>query len=457
MALVLHARNLRGATVQLSQALEESALTWVQICRAGNYLGYSAGPVEWTAETFQKVVENIHRHPSFRVGPDGVGIAPVVAYDYEHASELDPTSGTVPLTGTPACGWVFDLQVRAGADGVAELWALSEFLPHAREQIRSGAYRWTSVAVWTDAVDPVTGEELGPVLTSVALTNHPFVQGMTPLAASARGAIGSAAEGSRTSTRMPDPAEKKLNRRLAKALVKQRRIKHEDVPEEEIAEEAAEAMDALQAIADLIGSPDADKLVEKAAKMAADAAKLSEVLPALEQARAALRAGAEKEADEEAQFVAEDGSDDKVVQQRLFQAAKVVRRGCIKDDGTVDDAKLKEFRATWGVDEAKLREQRKTLLTSKIVASAEGGQIGSHATGAPKPGALPPDAPAGGGVRTPDGKLVSELLDGVEGFNEIEKARRYLCATNTAIKSAPHPRQCWLASEFLRTGKAFVG
>ena len=413
MALVLHARNLRGATVQLSQALEESARTWVQICRAGNYLGYSAGPVEWTAETFQKLVENFRRHPSFRVGPDGVGIAPVVAYDYEHASELDPTSGTVPLTGTPACGWVYDLQVRAGADGVAELWALSEFLPTAREQIRSGAYRWTSVAVWTDAVDPVTAEELGPVLTSVALTNHPFVQGMTPISASARGAIGSGADGSRTTARMAETAaEKKLNlKRLARALVKQRRIKHEDVPEEEIAEEAAEAMDALQEIAELIGSPDADKLVERAAKMAADAAKLSEVLPALEQARAALRAGAEKEADEEAQFVAEDGSDDKVVQQRLFQAAKVVRRACIKDDGSVDEAKLKEFRATWGVDEAKLREKRKALLTSKVVATAEGGQIGSPATGAPKTGALPTDAPAGGGVRTPDGKLVSELLD----------------------------------------------
>jgi phage I-like protein len=69
------------------------------------------------------------------------------------------------------------------ADGKAELWALSDWGDQARGQIRAKEYRWTSVAIWPNAKNKVTGLEMGPVLTSVALTNKPFVEGMAPLTA----------------------------------------------------------------------------------------------------------------------------------------------------------------------------------------------------------------------------------------------------------------------------------
>ncbi len=151
---------------------------WIHIATAGNYAGYQGGtrPFEFTRDTFETVVANFRRNPQY-------GRGPVVPFDYEHASEKGLQLPGVAEHGVPATGWIYDLDIRTSS-GATELWALTEWTPRAAEQIRAGEYRWTSVAIHPNFIDPVSGTSQGPTLTSVALTNKPFLQGLEPIAAS---------------------------------------------------------------------------------------------------------------------------------------------------------------------------------------------------------------------------------------------------------------------------------
>jgi hypothetical protein len=177
---------LFGAVIALALTpTDGNSPTWVQICAENTYKGHPAAKkLAWDRAFFESVVANFRAHPWYKAGTNGVGAEPVVPFDFEHASEMAPTDGSIPQQGAPAAGWVLELSIRDAEDGSAELWALSDFRPDVREQIRAGGYRSTSVAIAPNSVDPVSGAKTGPVLTSVALTNHPFVQGMEPIAAS---------------------------------------------------------------------------------------------------------------------------------------------------------------------------------------------------------------------------------------------------------------------------------
>lgn len=156
---------------------------WIQIAAEGEYKGYNGGTQPFTldAATFEIIVRNFHAHPSYvRAG----GPTDVVAFDFSHASEGDPSA--IAVEGAPAQAWVQELEIRQGAMG-AELWALTRFLEPMLSYRAAGKYKWTSVCVWPDQVDPISGAPIGWVLSSVAFTNDPFIQGMVPFAASRRG------------------------------------------------------------------------------------------------------------------------------------------------------------------------------------------------------------------------------------------------------------------------------
>lgn len=173
-----------GVRLLADDATASDGPVWVQVAAAGIWKGHPKfAQITFDQGFFDKVIANFHAHPSYEAGEDGKGKARVVPFDYEHASEMPATEGTIPLTGAPAVGWVLELEARKADDGGTELWALADFLPATREQIRAGAYQWTSVAIWPNAVDKVSGKDIGPVLTSVAITNRPFVEGMAPLKA----------------------------------------------------------------------------------------------------------------------------------------------------------------------------------------------------------------------------------------------------------------------------------
>lgn len=149
---------------------------WIQIAAEGEYKGHSTGAFTLDRAVFEVIIRNFRNHPSY-----AGGTSDVIAYDFSHASEGDPAD--IAVEGAPAQAYAQELEIRDGAKG-AELWALTRFLPRMVQYRAEGSYKWTSVCVWPDAHDPVSGAKIGWYLSSIAFTNDPFIQGMTPLAAS---------------------------------------------------------------------------------------------------------------------------------------------------------------------------------------------------------------------------------------------------------------------------------
>ena len=144
--------------------------TWVQVARYGSFEGHPQGPFRFDPQTFAEIVRNFRSTQNQHV-----------QVDFEHASELHPEN--VATEGVPALAWVVDLDDR----GDAGLWGLFEWVdPRAVEYVRANQYRYVSPAVQFGAIDRVTGKPIGARLTSVALTNHPFLDGMAPVTASER-------------------------------------------------------------------------------------------------------------------------------------------------------------------------------------------------------------------------------------------------------------------------------
>ena len=175
------ARTLRGEPLAIAFADGGEAAvghsTWNQIARLGVFKGHPQGAVEFTPQVFNEIIAN------FRATQNGE-----VPGDYEHTSERLPP--TVATDGVPAPFWVTDVATR---NGDKELWAKFSWVdPQAVRYVRAKQYRYVSPAVNFNARSRETGLPIGARLTSVALTNHPFLDGMQPIAASANGATGDA-------------------------------------------------------------------------------------------------------------------------------------------------------------------------------------------------------------------------------------------------------------------------
>ncbi len=173
------------ATTPFNVAELADAPVWVQVATAGTYKGYAGGEMAFTFDLplFKQVIANFRTHPSYKVGADGIGEKNVVAWDFHHASEMPAVAGSIPVAGAPAQGWIRELDARVDDKGLVTLWALTKWLEPARSYIKEERYQWSSVSIVFDAVHAVTGKPIGAVLTSVALTNQPFIEGMQPLAA----------------------------------------------------------------------------------------------------------------------------------------------------------------------------------------------------------------------------------------------------------------------------------
>ena len=175
------ARTLRGEPLAIAFADGGEAAvghsTWNQIARIGVFKGHPQGAVEFTPQVFNEIIAN------FRATQNGE-----VPGDYEHTSERLPP--TVATDGVPAPFWVTDVATR---NGDRELWAKFSWVdPQAVRYVRAKQYRYVSPAVNFNARSRETGLPIGARLTSVALTNHPFLDGMQPIAASANGVEGDA-------------------------------------------------------------------------------------------------------------------------------------------------------------------------------------------------------------------------------------------------------------------------
>ena len=145
---------------------------WVQVAEVGRFKGHSAGEFELNSDVFDQVVKNFLSRDI------------PIPWDFEHASEQDATSGSIPVTGAPAQGYIHRLENR----GSRGLWALVEWGALAKQYIKAGQYKFCSPAIRFGSKDTVTGANVGARLTSVALTSTPFLSNMVPLAAKDQGA-----------------------------------------------------------------------------------------------------------------------------------------------------------------------------------------------------------------------------------------------------------------------------
>lgn len=155
--------------VVLADAPEDGPV-WNQVACVGAFKGHPAGPFELNAKVFDEIVSNWER----------TGRKPIPV-DYEHASEAEATSGTIPISGAPAQGWITDLK----NNGAAGLFGKFEWLPLARSQIRGGQYKFLSPAIRFESRDKISGRPIGARLTSAALTNQPFLDNLAPVKAKA--------------------------------------------------------------------------------------------------------------------------------------------------------------------------------------------------------------------------------------------------------------------------------
>ena len=158
---------IHAPSVPITMSADPVSQSAIQVARPGSFRGHPQGGFVMDGETFAGIIRNFESSKNRRI--------PV---DYEHATEMVSAPGVLQ-NGAPAVGWITSLQLRGD-----DLWATVDWVDtNAVEAIRSGRYAYCSPAVVFGAVDPESGEPIGARLTSVALTNRPFLDGMEPLTA----------------------------------------------------------------------------------------------------------------------------------------------------------------------------------------------------------------------------------------------------------------------------------
>lgn len=170
-----HFRNPLAADV----AADPSNPKWVQLCATGKYV-YRGQPIDIAPATFDEMVSNFRAHPAYDAtartfaGKPTAEVAPlvqagklgVIALNFDHPPQGAPR---------PGHGWFLDVERRG-----EQLWGLCFLDPEAHAGMLAAAWKWTSIE-WADNAKNNAGETIGAYLSGVALTNDPFIQGMTPI------------------------------------------------------------------------------------------------------------------------------------------------------------------------------------------------------------------------------------------------------------------------------------
>lgn len=138
----------------------DASKAWVELVRAGKYLGYHGGPMEISLAALDEMVRNFKDSSASNQPPVTIG----------HPK---------PDAEIAAVGWIVDLKV----DG-ATLMGLVEFAQDFAKRIKKGAFRYVSIEASLDALHPNTGKPIGATLDALAVTNRPFVRGLAPISLS---------------------------------------------------------------------------------------------------------------------------------------------------------------------------------------------------------------------------------------------------------------------------------
>jgi len=134
---------------------------WIKIGVEGEWEGHENGKFTLNTQIFNQMVENFQN-----------GSVDLVV-DYEHATLYEPKA--------PAGGWItrepFNLKVKDKT-----LWIRVDWTDEAKKHIEAKEYRYLSPVFIFDAKDKTTGNSIGAILHSVALTNTPFLEELGAIA-----------------------------------------------------------------------------------------------------------------------------------------------------------------------------------------------------------------------------------------------------------------------------------
>ena len=143
-----------GIAIRLAEKDGKKDTTRIQLARAGQFYHMWYGPFELNAAMFLAFIEN------FKANTYGIDL--MIDYDHERAE---------------AAAWFKDLYV---SEDQTELWAEVALTPDGKKSIDDKEYRYLSIDFASNHIDNETNMERGPVLYGAALTNRPFIKGMTP-------------------------------------------------------------------------------------------------------------------------------------------------------------------------------------------------------------------------------------------------------------------------------------
>ena len=98
--------------------------------------------------------------------------------DYDHASEMPEVAAGGPIPSAGRIVGIDEPEEFMRGSGRNILWGRYEPTPRAHELIKNREYRYISPAIDWGARDKQVGERQGATLTSIALTNRPFLEEM---------------------------------------------------------------------------------------------------------------------------------------------------------------------------------------------------------------------------------------------------------------------------------------
>ena len=158
----------------------DAAPRWVQITASG---AHCARQGDRAVELTTADVESMHR--GFVLIKSEGWFARGAPVGVNHAT----LSGALDAESTKALGFIVDTRVDTDAAGRAVLMGLLDYTDEGRARVRAGEFQGFSIEAIPadDARSKRTGEPLGEwALIGGTLTNHPFVPGLSAVAASER-------------------------------------------------------------------------------------------------------------------------------------------------------------------------------------------------------------------------------------------------------------------------------
>jgi phage I-like protein len=138
--------------------------SWIQLARTGSFTSSRYGKFSITKDDLSSMLHNFKT-----ITPKNPTELPI---DWDHLS-MDPKK---PGDGA-AAAWMKNLELRDDGD---TLWAEVEWTPKGMDAVENKEYRFISPSFVKNHTHK-DGSKIGTTLLAAAITNHPFLEGMTAL------------------------------------------------------------------------------------------------------------------------------------------------------------------------------------------------------------------------------------------------------------------------------------